>query len=100
MRTIRAVVADDERVIVRGLRKLLQWDELGIEIVGEAYDGRGVQVAVGREQLGPHVEPSGEHVVLDGDHREADQPGKPAFTEGVQPLDDTFIPRLPHDRRG
>ncbi|WP_217591733.1 response regulator [Cohnella sp. GbtcB17] len=40
MRTIRMLLADDEPVILRGLRKLLPWHELGIEIVGEAYDGQ------------------------------------------------------------
>ncbi|KRE44885.1 response regulator [Paenibacillus sp. Soil522] len=39
MRKIKVLLADDEPVILRGLRKLLQWHELGLEIVGEAYDG-------------------------------------------------------------
>lgn len=39
MRKIKVLLADDEPVILRGLRKLLHWNELGLEIVGEAYDG-------------------------------------------------------------
>jgi two-component system response regulator YesN len=39
MRTIRLLIADDEPVIIRGLRRLLPWGEMGFEIVGEAYDG-------------------------------------------------------------
>lgn len=37
---IRVVLADDEPLIIKGLRKLIQWDHLGIEIVAQAYDGR------------------------------------------------------------
>jgi two-component system response regulator YesN len=40
MRKIKVLLADDEPVILRGLRKLLHWHELGLEIVGEAYDGK------------------------------------------------------------
>lgn len=36
---IRVIIADDEPVILRGLKKLLNWDALGIEIIGEAKDG-------------------------------------------------------------
>lgn len=39
MRKIKVLLADDEPVILRGLRKLLHWNELGLEIIGEAYDG-------------------------------------------------------------
>ncbi|QYR19469.1 response regulator [Paenibacillus sp. sptzw28] len=39
MRTIKVLLADDEPVILRGLKKLIPWEELGLEIVGEAYDG-------------------------------------------------------------
>lgn len=39
MRKIKVLLADDEPVILRGLRKLLYWNELGLDIVGEAYDG-------------------------------------------------------------
>ena len=32
---IRMILADDEPVITRGIKKLLDWKALGIEIVGE-----------------------------------------------------------------
>ncbi|THF77812.1 response regulator transcription factor [Cohnella fermenti] len=32
-------LADDEPVILRGLRKLLDWDKLGLEIIGECRNG-------------------------------------------------------------
>lgn len=38
-RSIRVVLADDEPVILRGLKKLIAWESLGLEIVGEACDG-------------------------------------------------------------
>lgn len=38
-RTIRVLLADDEPVILRGLKKLISWDSLGLDIVGEARDG-------------------------------------------------------------
>ncbi|KAI7251726.1 hypothetical protein KC345_g11546, partial [Hortaea werneckii] len=37
--TIRVLLADDEPVILRGLKKLIAWDNLGLDIVGEACDG-------------------------------------------------------------
>ncbi|WP_256700835.1 response regulator [Paenibacillus sp. P46E] len=38
-RNIRVLLADDEPVILRGLKKLISWDTLGLDIVGEARDG-------------------------------------------------------------
>jgi two-component system response regulator YesN len=38
-RTIRVLLADDEPVILRGLKKLISWESLGLDIVGEASDG-------------------------------------------------------------
>ncbi len=35
----RMILIDDEAVILRGLRKLIDWDTLNIDIVGEAWDG-------------------------------------------------------------
>jgi len=35
----KAVIAEDERVILKGLHKLIDWEALGVEIVGDAYDG-------------------------------------------------------------
>ncbi|WP_025684875.1 response regulator [Paenibacillus maysiensis] len=39
MKNIRVLIADDEPIILRGLKKLLPWDRFGIEFVGEAHDG-------------------------------------------------------------
>lgn len=35
----KLVIADDERIIVKGLKKLIDWEALNIEIAGEAYNG-------------------------------------------------------------
>ena len=37
---IKMIIADDESVIIRGIRKLLDWQSMGIEIVGEYTDGK------------------------------------------------------------
>lgn len=37
---MNAVLIDDEAVIIQGLKKLVDWEQLGIQIVGEAIDGR------------------------------------------------------------
>lgn len=37
------ILADDEPVIVNGLKLIIDWDSLGVEIVGEALDGRELQ---------------------------------------------------------
>ena len=34
------IIADDESVIIRGIQKLLDWESMGIQIVGEYTDGR------------------------------------------------------------
>ncbi|MEW4371545.1 response regulator transcription factor [Paenibacillus kandeliae] len=36
---IRMLIVDDEPVICQGLRHTIDWCELGVEVVGEAYDG-------------------------------------------------------------
>ncbi|MGZ7442328.1 response regulator [Paenibacillus sp. TH7-28] len=36
---IRVILADDEPVILRGLKKLIAWEELGFSMIGEANDG-------------------------------------------------------------
>lgn len=43
---IRVVLADDEPIILKGLRKLIDWDGLGMEIVGQAYDGLALMEAI------------------------------------------------------
>lgn len=43
---IRAILADDELLILRGLRKLIDWERLNIEIVGEAHTGGEVMCLI------------------------------------------------------
>lgn len=50
MNTIRMILADDEPVILRGLKMLIQWEELGIEIIGEAFDGNELLELIDRCQ--------------------------------------------------
>lgn len=37
---LRAVIVDDEKYICILIRNLVQWEELGIEVIGEAADGK------------------------------------------------------------
>ena len=37
---IKMILADDEPVITRGIRKLIDWEQLGIQIIGEYEDGK------------------------------------------------------------
>lgn len=37
---IKMIIADDEPIITSGIRKLVNWNELGIEIVGQYMDGK------------------------------------------------------------
>lgn len=46
-RTIRVLLADDEPVILRGLKKLIAWEKLGLDIVGEACDGVELKAMIG-----------------------------------------------------
>lgn len=39
---LNAVLADDEPIIIRGLKKLIPWEKLGIRIIGEAWTGKGL----------------------------------------------------------
>ncbi|PAD32226.1 response regulator transcription factor [Paenibacillus sp. 7523-1] len=39
MEYIKLLLADDEPIILRGLKKLVSWEQLGIRIVAEANDG-------------------------------------------------------------
>ncbi|UJF31420.1 response regulator [Paenibacillus hexagrammi] len=47
---ITAVLADDEPIIIKGLKKLIPWEELGIRIVGEAWTGKGLMELIEREK--------------------------------------------------
>jgi YesN/AraC family two-component response regulator len=42
----RLFLADDENIVVRGLKKLLDWHSLHIEIIGEATNGREAEEAI------------------------------------------------------
>lgn len=46
---IKMILADDEPVITRGIRKLIDWEQLGIRIVGEYEDGKSAFAAILRE---------------------------------------------------
>lgn len=37
---MKMIIADDEQIITAGIRKLVDWDALGIEIVGQYTDGK------------------------------------------------------------
>lgn len=47
---LRAILADDEAVIVKGLKKLIDWEKLGIEIVGEADNGEDALALIQKEK--------------------------------------------------
>ncbi|WP_159886889.1 response regulator [Paenibacillus puerhi] len=49
---INTILADDEPIIIRGLRKLIPWEELGITIVGEAWTGKGLLELIEKERPG------------------------------------------------
>lgn len=50
---LNAILADDEPIIIKGLKKLIPWQDLGIQIVGEAMTGRGLLELI--EQLHPDL---------------------------------------------
>lgn len=50
---LKLLLADDERIILRGLRKLLPWESRGMQIVGEVYNGKELLQAI--EQLKPDI---------------------------------------------
>lgn len=43
---LKLILADDEPVILRGIRKLVDWEKLGISIVGEYGDGRSAMEGI------------------------------------------------------
>ena len=47
---IKMILADDEPVITRGIRKLIDWEQLGIQIIGEYKDGKSAFAAILRDQ--------------------------------------------------
>lgn len=50
---ITVVLADDEPIILKGLGKLIPWEEYGMEIVGYAYDGKELLETI--EALKPDI---------------------------------------------
>ena len=49
----KIILADDEPVIIRGLRKMLQWDRLDAEIVAEASNGEELLTKI--EKYSPDI---------------------------------------------
>ena len=49
----KLVIADDERLIVKGLKKLIDWKALNVQIVGEAYNGENLQKLI--EEKDPDI---------------------------------------------
>lgn len=47
---IRVLLIDDEAMILKGLRKLIDWESLGAEIIGEAQDGEAGLKLIRTEQ--------------------------------------------------
>ncbi|WP_310604168.1 response regulator transcription factor [Anaerosporobacter sp.] len=43
---IKMIIADDESIILRGIRKLVDWNGLGIEIVGEYENGKAALTGI------------------------------------------------------
>ncbi|XEC93585.1 response regulator [Paenibacillus tarimensis] len=50
---IKVILADDEPIIIKGLRKLIDWNRFGMDIVGHAYDGEELMTLIG--QLHPDI---------------------------------------------
>ncbi|WP_411346638.1 response regulator [Paenibacillus sp. WLX1005] len=50
MEYMTLLIADDEPVILRGLKKLLPWEEMGLSIIGEANDGEELRQQIVRLQ--------------------------------------------------
>lgn len=46
----KIVLADDEPIIIRGLKKLIDWEKVNAEVVGEAQDGKGLLEVAERER--------------------------------------------------
>jgi two-component system response regulator YesN len=53
MDMLKVMLADDERLILKGFHKLIDWERHGLTIVGEAYNG--IDLLAGIEQLKPDI---------------------------------------------
>lgn len=49
----KVVIADDEGVILQGLKKLIDWKNVDVELVGEARDGQQLKKVI--EQTDPDI---------------------------------------------
>lgn len=52
-RKYKVVLADDEMLILRGLKKLVDWEKLSVSIVGEAHNGEEIMELI--EQKKPDI---------------------------------------------
>ncbi len=50
-RVIRMLIVDDEPVICEGLRCTINWEEIGVHVVGEAYDGAEALQIVNEQEV-------------------------------------------------
>ncbi|GBF77666.1 DNA-binding response regulator [Paenibacillus sp. 598K] len=48
---IRMLIVDDEPVICQGLRMTIDWSAIGIEVIGEAYDGEHALEIIGDQPV-------------------------------------------------
>lgn len=48
---LKMLIVDDEPVICRGLRLTIDWAALGIEVIGEAYDGEEALQMMGQHEV-------------------------------------------------
>lgn len=46
----RIMIADDEPLIIKGLRKMMDWERMDVRIIGEAQDGRELMELLEKEQ--------------------------------------------------
>ena len=49
----RVVLIDDERIIVEGLRRVIDWERFDCQVVGTAYDGAHGAALI--RELKPHI---------------------------------------------
>jgi two-component system response regulator YesN len=49
--SIKVLIVDDEPIICQGLRQTIPWDTIGVEVVGEAYDGAEALQFVTRQHV-------------------------------------------------
>lgn len=50
---LKVILVDDEKLIVEGLTRLINWKALNMELVGRAYEGKGALEMILKEE--PHI---------------------------------------------